>query len=306
VPEARGWKKFKEDKYMCRGEIKKIGKIRLFVFVMVLSFAFIGYLNCTKQNPFDSINIMGNLKILLTDAPFPIEQVKEANVTISKIEARNQTIETYPFIILNEESKTFNLLELRNGVTAELINLEVPTGFYDLIRLYVDNAEIVLKDEQVFNLKVPSGAQTGIKIFISPEIEVASSLTAELILDFDLSQSFVVQGNPNTPAGINGFIFKPVIRAENISTAGTLSGTVTDGTDVSNIIPLEGVLITVKQNDVEIASAITESDGSYKFLALAAGDYKVIATLELYQTFEQENVQVTSGNLTTLDIQMTK
>ena len=131
-----------------------------------------------------------------------------------------------PFLILSEEDFVYNLLELQNGITTELVEIEVPTGDYDLVRLYVDSAGIELKDQTEYDLKVPSGSETGIKIIIDPPITVVGGLTTELILDFDVSQSFVVQGNPYTPAGINGFIFTPTIRATNASFAGSIKGTV--------------------------------------------------------------------------------
>jgi hypothetical protein len=35
-----------------------------------------------------------------------------------------------------------------------------------------------------------------------------------LVVDFDVSRSFVLQGNPETPAGVRGVIFTPTIRVE--------------------------------------------------------------------------------------------
>ena len=43
-------------------------------------------------------------------------------------------------------------------------------------------------------MKVPSGEQTGIKVFIDPGIHVEGGISAELLLDFDLSKSFVMRG----------------------------------------------------------------------------------------------------------------
>jgi hypothetical protein len=33
-----------------------------------------------------------------------------------------------------------------------------------------------------------------------------------VLVDFDVDQNFVIQGNPETPAGINGILFTPVLR----------------------------------------------------------------------------------------------
>ncbi|MCA1758019.1 MAG: hypothetical protein LC649_11235 [Bacteroidales bacterium] len=58
----------------------------------------------------DKSSDSGRLVIKLTDAPFPIEMISEANVTITKIEARRTDIEDeqYPFILLSDIEATFN------------------------------------------------------------------------------------------------------------------------------------------------------------------------------------------------------
>ena len=89
---------------------------------------------------------------------------------------------------------------MRNGVTAELAAELVPAGEYDLLRLIVSGAIITLTDETTFDVKIPSGAQTGIKIFLDPPIAVGGGLASEVLLDFDVIQSFVVQGKRDTPA----------------------------------------------------------------------------------------------------------
>ena len=63
------------------------------------------------------------------------------------------------------------VLDLQNGVTAALGTLEIEPGFYRQLRLHVLDAEVTLHDtlyfrdgEQTKKLKIPSGAQSGIKI----------------------------------------------------------------------------------------------------------------------------------------------
>jgi len=110
--------------------------------------------------------------------------------------------------------------------------------------VYVAEASIVLTDGQEFDLTIPSGAQTGIKIFINPPIEVEGGLTSEVLLDFDLSKSFEVQGDPNTPVGINGFHFTPVIRAANNTTSGRIIGSVLNTASIA----LENAQVWIEQD----------------------------------------------------------
>jgi len=244
----------------------------------------------------------GILSVKLTDTPFPIDMVSEANVTINKIEVRKAQAgsDESPFLVLSEDEFSYNLLDLQNGLTADLVKIEVPAGDYDLVRLYVASADIKLKDETVYNLKVPSGDATGIKIFIDPTIRVVGGLTTDLVLDFDVSQSFVVQGDPYTTAGINGFIFKPVIRAADMSITGSLKGRVID----SEGSVLENAEVWI-EDDGMMYTTFSDVEGLYMLGNLPAGSYTVNATKVAagvqYDTVMVENVEVVAGNAIQLD-----
>ena len=83
----------------------------------------------------------GRLLVHITDAPFPIDLIDEANVTVTKVEVRNDgESDENSFITIYEGSKDFNLLELRNGEMEELVDVEIPVGSYNLIRIYVEKA----------------------------------------------------------------------------------------------------------------------------------------------------------------------
>ena len=241
----------------------------------------------------------GRLIVKITDAPFPVDMVESAEVTITKIEIRKAgdgISDGNPFNVIWEGSETFNLLELRNGVVEDLLNIDIPAGEYNLIRLYVDEASLKVKDGDNFNLKIPSGKQTGIKIFIRPGLVVEGGLTSELLLDFDLSRSFLMKGNMDSPAGIKGFAFKPVIRAVNNSTAGKLQGIVTD----KNNAIINAASIIVKQDTV-VASAIADTLGYYEIIGLPAGTYSVLAAKENYDTVKVDGVKIVQGNRTILN-----
>lgn len=146
------------------------------------------------------------VRVLLVDEPFPFDLVAEANVTISNV----QLIRDDEHYIVMDEEREFNLLELQDGVSALLGEVDVSAGTYSQARLIVEDASIVLNDETTFDLIVPSGSETGIKVLLN-DIEFEEGQEITLTLDFDVSQSFIVQGNPLTAAGIDGFIFTPVI-----------------------------------------------------------------------------------------------
>jgi hypothetical protein len=244
----------------------------------------------------------GRIVLKVTDAPFDISNIESAMVTITKVEIRKTgdgISDGNPFIILSEDTVTVDLIDLRNGVTETLLDMEIPTGTYDLVRLYVDEAGLKLNDsDEIHRVKVPSGSQTGIKIFLRPALEVSEGNLEEVLLDIDLSRSFILRGNP---AHNNGFIFKPVIRAANMAKAGCVRGFVSDTAGVK--ITEASVWI---EKDTVLATAFTDTLGFYAIIGVPAGEYSVSATKEGYDTVRIDGIDVIAGNKTMLDFELTK
>jgi len=268
-------------------------KKTLILTASLLSIVILFFMGCQKTE-----DTTGRLSIQVTDAPFPIDFIEEATVTITKVELRKDTdSEDHPFITVYEGSKKFNLLDLRNGEVEELVNVEIPVGSYNLMRIYVGDAGIVLKEELgSYSVKVPSGSQTGIKMFVNPPLQVSGDLTADVLLDFNLDKSFVLKGNLKSPAGIKGFNFKPVIRAVNNTTAGSIYGVVSD----ADKTPIVGAAVSIILDDVETI-AQTGEKGIYKFIGIPAGTYSLVAVSTGYSPVTVENVVVVEGNKTVQD-----
>ena len=143
----------------------------------------------------------GHVAVRLTDAP--LDDFSTANVTITRVDLIGaDSTRTHT---LSSASQRFDLLRLRNGVTAALGGADVPEGRYQGLRLYVaDGATVTMKaDGSTETLKVPSGTQSGIKVNF-PAFAVTDSTT--LTVDFDVNDSFVKAGNSGK------YIFKPVLK----------------------------------------------------------------------------------------------
>ncbi len=229
---------------------------------------------------------MGTVVFKITDAPFPADLVAEANVTIDWIkllkypaeEPESEGSENDEFILVElDESATFNLLELRNGLTDVMAKMDVPVGAYSEIRLHIVDAGILLKDGAEFNLKVPGGDASGLKIKLDPALDVVEGTEVEVLVDFDLSRSFVMQGNPRN---IMGFIFKPVVRAvANVETStGEISGVVADE-DGNAVI---GASILLYDDEEMITSAISSEEGFYSIIGIPPGDYTLVLEVDEY------------------------
>ncbi len=143
------------------------------------------------------------MQVLLTDAP--LDDVLEANVTIERVELIDSIGTT---TVLLDEPLPFDLLTLRNGVTAELADLPVLASTYQQLRMVVgDSAYVLLTDSTTERLKIPSGESSGIKLMNLPPFHVEEGDDLVVItIDFDAEKSFVRAGNSGK------YIFKPVLK----------------------------------------------------------------------------------------------
>ncbi|MDO9612917.1 MAG: carboxypeptidase regulatory-like domain-containing protein, partial [Bacteroidota bacterium] len=166
----------------------------------------------------------------------------------------------------------------------------------------VTSSEIILKDGTSFDLTIPGGNSSGIKIKISPELDIESGVESEVLLDFDVSKSFVVQGNMNTPAGIKGFLFKPVIRAMYQKISGIIEGTVFE----NETTPVAEAHVQIIVADTVFSSAITDATGSYALIGLPAGNYKMVCEKESYTSVLVDLVTVKVKETTFQDFLLIK
>jgi hypothetical protein len=111
----------------------------------------------------------------------------------------------------------------------------------------------------------------------------------------------VVQGNPDTPAEINGFHFQPVIRGENLSIAGQVKGRVTD----NSAADLGGVLVSIDLDSDPDATTHTETDGTYTLTGIPQGTYTVTASKPGYVTESDIDVEVVAGSATEVNFFLT-
>lgn len=256
------------------------------------------------------------LRISVTDAPFPSAFVEEASVVIREVRVRNRDTDSWDVVFTG--SAEIDLVPLTGGVAALLVDASLPPGSYDEVRLIVDAGRVIVDDSVVTasgeseftvdngTLKFPSGAQTGIKVKIANAIDVTTGLSAELMLDFDLTKSFVFNGSPNSPQGVRSVLFKPVVRATNSSVAGSvqltaLSDLATPG-DTTDDLPLEGATVRVcDDTDTEVATAMTNTSG-VALLSLPAGTYSVKVEADAHDAVTQNDIVVVLANTTDVGV----
>ncbi len=143
---------------------------------------------------------MGQVSVYLTDSPAPT--VATAMVTISRVYLVRGTSR----FTITDVPQMYDLLTLQPPVKVLLGNATIPAGDYEQLRLVVTSAHLTLEGGAGFDVKVPSGVQTGIKVnFAGP---ISLPLPAEVVVDFDVLQNFVFTGPPTSPTGV---LFTPVL-----------------------------------------------------------------------------------------------
>jgi hypothetical protein len=261
----------------------------------------------------DSAGVDGDahIRVLLTDAA--AEYIGTASVDIGAVELI-PTEQGTPVLLTEDGTDGLtNLFELQNAATMVLAEATFAAGSYSQLRLIVEAAHVSLTDGYEFNdgstemdLIVPSGAETGIKLLLGvadadeqgPLIIATGEM--ELVLDFDVGQSFVIQGDPETPAGINSVLFTPTIRVAVPSAAGTITGNVSTSLES---VSVEGLAVMADRADkgeveefqTETATTTTNADGTYALHFLVPGTYVVTVTTSEALTTAPESVEVDVG-----------
>lgn len=167
------------------------------------------------------------IRVLLTDAPSDVIASAEVWISSAYLTPLPDGGERVNLLDASTGSRSYDLLQLRDGVTADLTGVvTVESGEYHQLRLIVDSAFITLAEGFAFNdgtttrsLMVPSAAQTGIKVLLTDPVDAQPGDLVTLIVDFDVDRNFVIQGNPDTPAGIHGILFTPVLEEKSRSTS---------------------------------------------------------------------------------------
>jgi hypothetical protein len=240
----------------------------------------------------------GTLSLSLTDASTSEYQAVYMTIIAVQVHLGGNTSSpnNWQDIEMYDSPLTVNLLDLVNGVREELGIAELASGHYTQMRLIIGDtpddpnlpyANFVIDTSNppvTYELKVPSGSQTGEKIVGG--FRINTNQTTELILDIDACRSVVKSAGNN-----DKWIIKPTIKVADPATYGIITGIVTDSTPSPQ--PIEGVMISAQSFDnssldekdwVNVqATTITDQDGNYK-LFVAPGTYYLVAFKDGYDT----------------------
>ena len=238
----------------------------------------------------------GTLSVYLTDAATVDYRAVYVSIDEIQVHRSGGTWET-----VGQPQKTYNLLDLVNGVREQLGLAELQSGNYTQMRLILMDTPddglnllfrrhpfanyVILNDNNntVHELKVPSGFQSGIKIVQG--FTVSANGTTELVLDFDAAKSVVRAGNSGK------WLLKPTIKMLNTNEASIISGNAgQEGVTVSAQV-YDPSAADLQDEVVVQAATVTDANGDYQ-LFVAPGDYNLTA----YKTgFEPDCLTVTTN-----------
>ncbi len=237
---------------------------------------------------------VGTLSLKLTDAPMHYTQFMSASVTIDKIEIGNSA-HANSFMTLTNTPTKYNLLELVNGMTSTMATIEIPAGDYNLMRLYISSTEMVLTNGDSFTYNMNQDGYSGsgmmqggmmlnnqnrsIDIELDHILTVSNGSMSEYLLDVDVDQSFVLEGvnYNNMMMSMTGFTFMPTMRFVDLSTSGTINGTVQDTNE-----NLPNATISLMHNGTLYTTTHSDENGQYAFIGIPEGVYTIKAELEGY------------------------
>ena len=173
----------------------------------------------------------GTLQLQLTDAPFSSDSVSRVDVYVVRVDAKAAETESAEmaddapdaeatrddWTTVATPNRVIELLALRNGLTTTLGEKTIAAGAYRSFRLVIDpsRSSVTLRNGAVLtsssapNVSFPSASRSGIKVKLDRPIVIEADGTTTAVVDFDVSQSFVIRG---TTIAESGLIFKPVIR----------------------------------------------------------------------------------------------
>ena len=169
---------------------------------MALGFSLVLFLTSCKDDLSD-----GSARVRLTDAPALYSEVNVEILSVS-VHYEDEHLGNKGWVTLESNAGVYNLLKLQNDVTVVLSDDQsLPLGKVTQIRLMLGDDNSVISSGVSYELKVPSGYESGVKIGLNTDLKF--NKTIDIILDFDADKSVIMEGN-------GSFTLKPVIKVESI------------------------------------------------------------------------------------------
>jgi hypothetical protein len=232
------------------------------------------------------------MRLSVTDAP-PADGATHVVVVFTGVELTGNN--GNPVTINFDSPKSIDLMTDSGTASSVLFDQPIPAGSYGQVRLMVladgtaNNSYIVLADGSMHGLRIPSGAETGLKLVSG--FTVPSSGVVDYTIDFDLRQAITCP-----PGQAPACMLKPALRLVDNTTVGNIQGQImstlpavcTPGIYLYNgtVTRPEDMNSTAMASDINqpIASkapvASTSPPYYYQFTFLMPGTYTIAFTCQ--------------------------
>lgn len=241
----------------------------------------------------------GKIKLSITDAP--VDDVSSVVIQFSGVAFKRAGAEAEVVQNLTPSPRQIDLLQYQEGRAALLLDqVSLPAGSYEWVRLIVDNepnvrdSYLMLGSGQECELRVPSGAESGLKLNRGFTLAAAGSVA--LTIDFDLRKSLHAppgqQGS--TPTCTQAYLLRPTLRIVDDANVGAIAGAVDSALITADCLPkvyvfsganviaddIEGAGVAPDIDPVVVASVTVGSSDAYAYRAafIPPGPYSVAFT----------------------------
>ena len=238
----------------------------------------------------------GTLRVALTDAPSC--GFDEVNVTVEKVRVHRSSTAAdadagWSEVVLNP-ARRVNLLDLTNGVLAELGQTELPAGIYTQLRLQLASNgstgpyanSVVPTGGTETPLDTPSAQQSGLKMNVN--LTVAANELADVVLDFDACKSVVTRGASGR------YNLKPVVT---VLPRVRLDGLVAEGM-VAPAIALPTSTVSLQNAGVPVRSTVPDASGRFVLYPVPAGTYDLVVSADGRVTAVMTGVPISDSSRT--------
>lgn len=247
------------------------------------------FMSCQKNKPPVKASNKTTLFNLYLGAHAPEYQAVNINIQQILVKASSDSNDNGGWIQIPLKRKgKYNLLHFTNGRDTLLGATYLPSGSISQIRLILgEGNELVLSDNTIIPLELPSELQSGLKMNI--QANLMPDIPYDQVLDFNITRS-ILQGGKIGP-----FILSPVIQTVVKEKAGAIEGA---------ILPDSALLQITAISTTDTSNAVPDTTGHYKFSDLSPGCYTLyyIPGLNInYKSDTLDSIQVYEGKTTVID-----
>jgi hypothetical protein len=245
----------------------------------------------------------------VTDAAVEFSMVEQAVLQVSKVEIHLATDPVGQLATLySGVPLSFDLRALVNGTTQTLLQPQLDPGVYDQVRLTVSGGTLELTNGNVYSAAAGNISVVGtgeVDVFLSPAVDLAAGAVETVLLDFDLTKTFVPVP-PADPLTATSYDIQPTVKGSDLSATGAVSGSVVQSAAGGGFEPVDGATIYllppgVTDPALSVASTGTDVDGGFAILGVAPGTYDVQAIKGAMTDVSADEI-VTAGATATADL----